>query len=210
MVYTNSITIWSFDVLFFLVAHPFPLSLYFLPSFPVADPGFSPGGGAPTPKSAIIFHFFAENCMKMKEFGPPGVGARPWRPPPLGSANDFLIVAEMPMSLPKITVHFRWTTIIVLYYHTMNVIQLHILSRIICSCMMSYLAFYQIWLKTLITMIITRIANLINCLAFKKKNSKLQKFLVPSFLMIIKRLFIPFSLYHYIIKMWHRTSFIWT
>ena len=38
----------------------------------VADPGFSPGGGAPTPKSAIIFQFFAENCMKMKEFGPPG------------------------------------------------------------------------------------------------------------------------------------------
>ena len=29
-------------------------------------------GGAPTPKSAIIFQFFAENCMKMKEFGPPG------------------------------------------------------------------------------------------------------------------------------------------
>ena len=47
----------------------------------VADPGFSPGGGAPTPKNAIIFQFFAENCMKMKEFGPPGGGARPWRPP---------------------------------------------------------------------------------------------------------------------------------
>ena len=49
-------------------------------TFPVADPGFSPGG-APTPKIAIIFHIFAENCMKMKEFGPPGGGARPWRPP---------------------------------------------------------------------------------------------------------------------------------
>ena len=47
----------------------------------VADPGFSPGG-APTPKSAIIFQFFAENCMKMKEFGPPGGGARvPGAPP---------------------------------------------------------------------------------------------------------------------------------
>ena len=32
--------------------------------------------GAPTPKSAIILPFFAKNCMKMKEFGPPG-GARP-------------------------------------------------------------------------------------------------------------------------------------
>ena len=47
----------------------------------VADPGFSPGG-APTPKSAIIFQFFAENCMKMKEFGPPG-GPRVPAPPPV-------------------------------------------------------------------------------------------------------------------------------
>ena len=40
-----------------------------------------PQGGAPTPKIAIIFQFFAENCMKMKEFGPPGgcvPGAPPW------------------------------------------------------------------------------------------------------------------------------------
>ena len=54
---------------------------------PVADPGFSPGG-APTPKIAIIFHIFAENCMKMKEFGPPG-GGRASLAPPLGSANGF-------------------------------------------------------------------------------------------------------------------------
>ena len=26
----------------------------------------------PTPKSAIIFQIFAENCMKMNEFGPQG------------------------------------------------------------------------------------------------------------------------------------------
>ena len=38
-----------------------------------------PEGDALTPKSAIIFLFFAENCMKMKEFGSHG-GARPWRP----------------------------------------------------------------------------------------------------------------------------------
>ena len=50
----------------------------------VADPGFSPGG-APTPKSAIIFQFFAKNCMKMKEFGPQG--GRASLAPPLGSAN---------------------------------------------------------------------------------------------------------------------------
>ena len=57
----------------------------FLLHKPVADPGFSPGG-APTPKSTIIFQFFAENCMKMKEFGPPG-GGRASLAPPLGSAN---------------------------------------------------------------------------------------------------------------------------
>ena len=45
-----------------------------------------PQGGAPTPKIAIIFQIFAKNCMKMKEFGPPRGGARPWRPP--RSAND--------------------------------------------------------------------------------------------------------------------------
>ena len=49
----------------------------------VADPGFSWRGGAPTPKSAIILQFFAENCMKIKEFGPPEVGvtAPPLDPP---------------------------------------------------------------------------------------------------------------------------------
>ena len=41
-----------------------------------------PQGGAPTTKIAIIFQIFAKNCMKMKEFRPPGGGgARPWRPP---------------------------------------------------------------------------------------------------------------------------------
>ena len=48
---------------------------------PVADPGFSAEGPL-IPKIAIIFHIFAENCMKMKEFGPPGgvriPGAPPW------------------------------------------------------------------------------------------------------------------------------------
>ena len=35
----------------------------------VADPVFSPGGGAKFLKP-IVFQCFAENCMKMKEFGP--------------------------------------------------------------------------------------------------------------------------------------------
>ena len=51
----------------------------------MADPGFSPGG-APTPKIAIIFQIFAENCMKMKEFGPPG--GRASLAPLLRFAND--------------------------------------------------------------------------------------------------------------------------
>ena len=52
-----------------------------------------PQGGAPTPKSAIIFQFFAENCMKMKEFGPPG-GGRASLAPPLGSANVTLATTQ--------------------------------------------------------------------------------------------------------------------
>ena len=31
-----------------------------------------PQRGAPTPEITIIFQIFAENCMKMKDFGPPG------------------------------------------------------------------------------------------------------------------------------------------
>ena len=50
----------------------------------MADPGF-PQGGAPTPKIAIIFQIFAKNCMKMKEFGPPGGARVPGAP--LRSAN---------------------------------------------------------------------------------------------------------------------------
>ena len=40
-----------------------------------------PQGGAPTPKIAIIFQIFAKNCMKMKEFGPPGGARVPGAPP---------------------------------------------------------------------------------------------------------------------------------
>ena len=31
---------------------------------------FPRGGGVPTPKLGLFSNFFAENCMKMKEFGP--------------------------------------------------------------------------------------------------------------------------------------------
>ena len=46
-----------------------------------------PKVGAPTPEKTIILHFFAENCMEIKEFGSPG-GARPCPPadPPMAGA----------------------------------------------------------------------------------------------------------------------------
>ena len=57
--------------------------------FAVADPGFSRGGCANSKKVPLFFKFFAENCMKMKEFGPPG--ARPWPLPTYpGSANGLI------------------------------------------------------------------------------------------------------------------------
>ena len=40
--------------------------------------------GAPTPQKGrqhTILPYVPENCMKLKEFGPPGVGARPSHPP---------------------------------------------------------------------------------------------------------------------------------
>ena len=40
-----------------------------------------PQWGAPTPKIVIIFQIFAKNCMKMKEFGPPGGARVPGTPP---------------------------------------------------------------------------------------------------------------------------------
>ena len=58
----------------------------------VADPGFSPGG-APNPKIAIIFQIFAENCMKMKKFGPPW-GARPWSPPWIRQCDVSLFICS--------------------------------------------------------------------------------------------------------------------
>ena len=46
-----------------------------------------PQGGAPAPKIDIIFQIFAENCMKMKEFGSRGGGGRRVPGAPLRSAN---------------------------------------------------------------------------------------------------------------------------
>ena len=50
--------------------------------YPVADLGFSPGGGgAPTPKSAIIFQFCPRKLHENERIWAPRGGARPWRPP---------------------------------------------------------------------------------------------------------------------------------
>ena len=59
-------------------------------------PKFFPSGGGTNPQGGganLLFgQKFAENCMKMKEFGPRGRGPRPWRPldPPMVLNNDSL------------------------------------------------------------------------------------------------------------------------
>ena len=47
----------------------------------MADPGFSRGGGREPSRGGVNTPNFPENCMKSKEFGRPGGGVRPSRPP---------------------------------------------------------------------------------------------------------------------------------
>ena len=47
--------------------------------------------GIPTPKNLLFSKLFAENCIKMKEFGPPGASLA--SPHPHRSANEGLSVA---------------------------------------------------------------------------------------------------------------------
>ena len=49
----------------------------------VADQGFS-SWGMPTPRVGLFFKLVAENCMKVKEFGPPE-GRASLAPPPFDS-----------------------------------------------------------------------------------------------------------------------------
>ena len=51
---------------------------------------------APTPKLVLLCNFFAENCMKMKEFGP--AGGASLAPP--GSANGIINVWLVKLVLP--------------------------------------------------------------------------------------------------------------
>ena len=51
-----------------------------------------PRGVRQLPKVLLFFNFFAENCMKMKEFGPPGGARVPGAP--LGSANAYCMQEE--------------------------------------------------------------------------------------------------------------------
>ena len=94
----------------------------------VADPGFSPGGGAPTPKIAIIFHIFAENCMKMKEFGPPGGGRVPGAPPWIRQCSTLLLLSSSIKIFVQDTECYKVTIICLLFF------------GIVCSHNMSFFA----------------------------------------------------------------------
>ena len=54
----------------------------YIPTLPVATPGFLPDGAANF-KRGYLANFFPQNCMKLKEFGPPGarVPGAPLDPP---------------------------------------------------------------------------------------------------------------------------------
>ena len=48
--------------------------------------------GAPTPKVGMLTYFFAENCMKIKEFGAPGSTSMT---PPKSKSKTFCVSAEI-------------------------------------------------------------------------------------------------------------------
>ena len=61
---------------------PNKMTFAFRKYYTVADPGFSRGGGVNPPGGGgVNTPNFPENCMKSKEFGCPGGGVRPSRPP---------------------------------------------------------------------------------------------------------------------------------
>ena len=68
----------------------------------VADPGFS-RGGAPTPKSVIIFKCLPKTAWKLKNLDPGG-GVRPWYPPldpPMRPVHPEDISAETYLACPN-------------------------------------------------------------------------------------------------------------
>ena len=62
---------------------------------------FPQGGGAPTPKIAIIVQSFAQNGMKMKEFGPPGAGSESLAHTPLDSPMPIILFSGNKIEFPK-------------------------------------------------------------------------------------------------------------
>ena len=61
--------------------------------FPVADPGFS-WGGRQLPKVGVVTYYFAENCMKMKEFGRQG-GRASLAPPRSATGSTYLLAKNV-------------------------------------------------------------------------------------------------------------------
>ena len=66
--------------------------------------------GAPTPKFVLFCNFFAENLMKMTEFGPRG-DAHPWCPPldpPILTGLELIRIYCGPRSLFSGQIFHHW------------------------------------------------------------------------------------------------------
>ena len=76
--------IWTLWTLLEIANHNIPQKCYWQ-QWRIQD---FPQGGAPTPKSAIIFQFYPRKLHENERIWTPGGGARPWRPPldpPMGN-----------------------------------------------------------------------------------------------------------------------------
>ena len=60
------------------------------------------------PKVLLFFNFFAENCMKMEEFGPPGVSLAPPLVPLLGVEKNSKLCELAPCAILRHNLMTSW------------------------------------------------------------------------------------------------------
>ena len=81
-------------------------------------------------KVGMLTYYFAENCMKMKEFGPPGSGGASLAPPldpPLQSINEHIVNGKYEYSYETSKIRLisskqaRWTKLIYTEYGTARI-----------------------------------------------------------------------------------------